>query len=393
MTQITPQWRVLDGALTAWFDTGSLSDSAALAGRILDLSPRASLDLRGSGLQVRLDAESREDAEALTAVAEELGAAADPGVLQEVSVVIGSAQPGAVSTFWEGVLDQGESRDGALVDPLRRDPTVRIRPSDLARPLRDRFHLDVSRPAPVVERVSPGEASGPYGLRHADPDGNEVDQVPGDGLGERPGTSDWQAVFSTMACYRATTTAQQSTVATLAASMADEAGFPLLIDLRPGLVILDSGKDQGDQDAHGLDLEFADLAERLQLAAREHGATADRELPRFVQLVLDAVDIPAVRSFWVTALGYVPDGRDGVTDIHDPRRLGPVLVFQDLDPEEGERRRQRNRIHLELSVPADRAPARVEEILAAGGRPLEETDGRRRLADPEGNELVIRDGH
>ena len=47
------------------------------------------------------------------------------------------------------------------------------------------------------------------------------------------------------------------------AALADEAGFPLMIDLRPGLVILDSGKDQWVDDAHGLDLERSTLRERL----------------------------------------------------------------------------------------------------------------------------------
>lgn len=384
---------MLAGAPTAWFTTGSLTESADLARRLLDLSPQAALDLRGSGLRVRLAAQARADAEALSTVAEQFGATADPAVLQELSVVIESGRAEEVSAFWAGVLDRVEPRDGVLVDPLRRDPTVRVRASDLARPLRDRFHVDVSRPAAVSDRLSPGEASGPYGLRHADPDGNEVDIVPGDGLGERPGTSDWQAVFSAMACYRVTSTAQQCTVAAMAASVADEVDFPLLIDLRPGLVILDSGKDQADPDAHGLDLDFTELAERLQRGAREHSATADAELAQFVQLVLDAADIPAVRSFWTAALGYVPDGRDGVTDIRDPRRLDPVLVIQGLDPDEGERRRQRNRVHLELRVPSDTAQDRVEEILATGGRLLEDTDGQQRLADAEGNELVVLHDH
>ncbi len=72
------------------------------------------------------------------------------------------------------------------------------------RPLRNRIHLDVVRPAAAVEQASPGEPSGPYGVCHTDPDGNEVDLVPGDPLGETAATSDWQAVFSAMACYRVT---------------------------------------------------------------------------------------------------------------------------------------------------------------------------------------------
>ena len=192
-----------------------------------------------------------------------------------------------------------------------------------------------------------------------------------------------------MACYRVSSPTQQHDLAAAAAAWADAAGFPLLVDLRPGLVIIDSGKDQADDDAHGLELDFADLAGDLQTVARELGATADPGLPRFAQLFLDAADVAAVRAFWVAALGYVHDRRAGVTDIHDPRRLGPVLVLQEIDASETERRRQRNRTHLELAVPSDLAQTRLATTLAAGGRLLEESETRWRVADPEGNELVI----
>jgi hypothetical protein len=272
---------------------------------------------------------------------------------------------------------------------LRRDPAVRIRPSTEARPLRNRIHVDVGRPAAVVEQASPGAASGPYGLCHADPDGNEVDLVPGAALGEGTGTADWQAVFSAMACYRITSPTQQRDLAVAAAALAHDAGFPLMVDLRPGLVIMDSGKDQSEDDAHGLELDFADLAENLQTAARELGATADQGLSRFVQFVVDAADVDAVRAFWVAALGYIHDRRAEVTDIIDPRRLNPVLVFQDIDASETERRRQRNRFHFELAVPSDLAEARLATAVAAGGRLLDESEDPWRVADPEGNDLVI----
>ena len=270
-----------------------------------------------------------------------------------------SANPAGVRQFWQRALDYAPGDDGGLVDPLRRDPAMRIRPSSESRPLRNRIHLDVVRPAAAVEQAGLGEPFGPFGVCHADPDGNEVDLVPGDALGERSGTADWQAVFSAMACYRTTSPTQQRDLAAAAAALADDAGFPLLIDLRPGLVILDSGKDQWEDDAHGLGLDFTDLAARVQTAARDLGATADAGLPRFVQLFLDAADVAAVRAFWAAALGYTPDRRAGASDLHDPRRLNPVLVFQEIDTSETERRRQRNRVHVELAVPADLAQTRV----------------------------------
>lgn len=390
MTGTGTEWRSVDGLPTAWFDARSLVEGAALARRTLELSPETVVDLRTTGVRVRL--ESDEHAEAVSAAAGDLGLTANPAVLQHLSVVVDSANPPAVSQFWQPVLDYTPGGDGGLVDPLRRDPAMRIRQSTEPRPLRNRIHLDVVRPAAAVEQARPGEPSGPYGVCHTDPDGNEVDLVPGVALGEGSETADWQAVFSATACYRTTSPAQQRELAAAAAALADDAGFPLLIDLRPGLVIVDSGKDQWEGDAHGLELDFTDLARKIQTAARELGATADPGLPRFVQLVLDAADVAAVRAFWVAALGYVLDRRAGVSDIDDQRRLNPVLVFQDIDVSETERRRQRNRIHLELAVPSDLAQTRLAAALAAGGRLLEESGDRRRVADPEGNELVIVSG-
>ena len=108
-----------------------------------------------------------------------------------------------------------------------------------------RVHLDVVRTdRGGKDQTGPGEAFGPYEVCHADPDGNEVDLVPGEALGESIATADWQAVFSAMVCYRTASPTQQRDLATAAAALADDTGFPLLVDLRPGLVIIDSGKDR-----------------------------------------------------------------------------------------------------------------------------------------------------
>ncbi len=184
----------------------------------------------------------------------------------------------------------------------------------------------------------------------------------------------------------------QARPATAAARLADEVGFPLLIDLRPGLVILDSGKDLWDADAHGLDVDFSALAARVQRVARGLGATAYPGMPRFVQLFLDAAHVASVRAFWAAALGYTFDRRTDTTDIVDPHRINPVVVFQRLDPSEVERRRQRNRIRVELAVPSDQAMARRDAMVAAGGRLVDEATDRWRLADPEGNELDLVSG-
>jgi catechol 2,3-dioxygenase-like lactoylglutathione lyase family enzyme len=314
---------------------------------------------------------------------------AEPTALQQLSVVLESLDPTAVMRFWQRVLDYAAGEADGLVDPLRRDPAIRIHQSTEQRPLRNRIHVDVVRPSAAVEQLNLGTGSGPYEVCHVDHEGNEVDLVPGDPLGDSAETADWHAVFSAIVCYRTTSTSQQRDLVSATAALAVAAGFPLLIDLRPGLVIIDSGKDRWEADAHGLELEFSELAASVQTAARELGATADPALPRFAQLFLDAADVAAVRAFWVAALGYVVDRRTGTTDTYDPRRLNPVLVFQELEVDDTPRRQQRNRLHFELAVPSDFARERLAAAIDAGGRLLDESAGRVRVADPEGNELVI----
>ena len=78
MTEIGTDWRVVDGVATAWFDAPSLIEGAALAGRIVELSADIVVDLRATGMRVRLD--SDEHAATVSAAARDLGLAANPAV-------------------------------------------------------------------------------------------------------------------------------------------------------------------------------------------------------------------------------------------------------------------------------------------------------------------------
>src|SRR3978361_405314 len=100
MAEIGTDWRVVDGVATAWFEAPSLIEGAALAGRIVELSAEILVDLRATGVRVRLD--SGEHAEAASAAARDLGLAANPAVLQQLSVVLESPNPSVVRPFWQG---------------------------------------------------------------------------------------------------------------------------------------------------------------------------------------------------------------------------------------------------------------------------------------------------
>ena len=127
MTEIGTDWRVVDGVATAWFDAPSLIEGAALAGRIVELSAEIVVDLRATGMRVRLD--SDEHAEAVSAAARDLGLAANPAVLQHLSVVFESANPSVVRRFWQRVLDYapgaGRGVGGSVAArPRGKDPAV-----------------------------------------------------------------------------------------------------------------------------------------------------------------------------------------------------------------------------------------------------------------------------
>jgi 4a-hydroxytetrahydrobiopterin dehydratase len=125
-------------------------------------------------------------------------------------------------------------------------------------------------------------------------------------------------------------------------------------------------------------------AETVAAMASEAGLDAAPHAAAVVEVAVDALDIAAVKPFWKAVLGYVDGGPD---DIADPHRVGPPFWFQQMDAP----RPQRNRLHVDVTVPHDVADERVAAALAAGGTLVTDRDARSFwvLADPEGNEACI----
>lgn len=193
------------------------------------------------------------------------------------------------------------------------------------------------------------------------------------------GVADWRVLFwGAKTLYE---TGEFATGAKLVAAIAEQAaevGHSPLLDVRPDTVtvqVITVGEGLSD-----LDLE---LARRISRAAAELGLTADPSAVQHVQLAFDTEDRPAVMDFWRAALGYVPVGPE---DIVEPNLIGPPLWFQ-VKPHVA----PRNRIHVDVSVPHDQAQARVDAILAAGGRLLGDkyAPSSWSLIDPEGNVVDV----
>ena len=386
-------WRVIDGRAHAWFRAPSHAAGADLVRRLAADGSLPDIDLRSGGLRVRLDGHGDADARraaSISASARERGLRGDPAVLQAVDLVVEATDPSTLVPFWSTVLGYRPEGD-RLVDPWRRDPSIRLEHHPEGRPLRNRLHVDVVRPSGAVAaavaelRQTP---TGPYGVLLSDPDGNEVDLVPGAPMSDGAQASDWVAAFAAMAAYPTSTPRETAELATAVARSADRAGIPILVDVRSEGVLLDSGKDIWEGPNGPLEA-FVDLASDIQAAARRLGLAADPARPRFVQLCLDIADLSVERSFWASVLGYEADPRDGVADIFDPRRLGPVLIFQRIDRSDDARRRQRDRMRLVQHVPQDYVRSRIDAAVATGGTVMDRAPGRVRLMDPEGNELDL----
>jgi 4a-hydroxytetrahydrobiopterin dehydratase len=133
-----------------------------------------------------------------------------------------------------------------------------------------------------------------------------------------------------------------------------------------------------------------DLAGAVSALAGAAGAISEPCTAQALEVAIDAIDIDEVRPFWRAVLDYDdalprPDGR--IVAIVDRRRIGPAFWFQQMDRP----RPQRNRIHIDVTVPHDVAEARIADALTAGGRLVSDRAARAFwvLADPEGNEACI----
>jgi 4a-hydroxytetrahydrobiopterin dehydratase len=150
-------------------------------------------------------------------------------------------------------------------------------------------------------------------------------------------------------------------VAAIAAAAESVGHFPD-VDLRPeGITIRTFTEDDG-----ALSQRDVELARRISEVARALRLKAD---PSQVQALGIAVAQDAgtdVRPFFTAVLGY-RDSMGG--DSVDTHRRHPHFAFQPVRPA----RPRRGRNHIDVSVPADQAEARVAAAVAAGGRLVDQS--------------------
>lgn len=132
-------WRVVSDGAVAFFPTDSFGASASLVDAISELNDIADhypdIDVRRDGVTVRLvtvaddhyglSQRDLEVARRISALARELGVAADPSRIQSLLVIPGAPKIAEILPFWRAVLGyepRPDSPDEDLIDPHDRGP-------------------------------------------------------------------------------------------------------------------------------------------------------------------------------------------------------------------------------------------------------------------------------
>ena len=216
-----------------------------------------------------------------------------------------------------------------------------------------------------------------------------VDRLSASAFHAHTNLPDWRVILRRAeAGFRSPTFAGASAFIGRVAEAAEAAGHHPDVDLRyPGYVHVTLTTHA----TNSLTTADADLARTISEIAAETGLVSEPWHGLGVEVAIDVIDIDGVRPFWKALLGYddeAPSEAGGqVLALVDPQRIGPAFWFQQMDAP----RPQRNRIHIDVTVPHDVAEQRVAAAIAAGGHLV--SDNRARafwvLADAEGNEACV----
>ena len=209
----------------------------------------------------------------------------------------------------------------------------------------------------------------------------EKPRLPDSAASADPDLADWRILLGRLTARFATGSfVTGARLVSAITEIAEELNHHPDVDLRyPHLTVTTVSHDVG----HLTDRDRR-LAARISEAARELGVESVPAQVSSVEIGLDVMDADAVRGFWAAMYGVEPT-KGG--DIEDPAGRLPALWFQQMD----EPRTQRNRFHLDITVPHDVAEQRISDALDAGGTLVtdEFAPAWWVLADAEGNEACV----
>jgi 4a-hydroxytetrahydrobiopterin dehydratase len=132
------------------------------------------------------------------------------------------------------------------------------------------------------------------------------------------------------------------------------------------------------------------LATTISRLAADAGVSPAEHAPDVLELALDTPDFERDKPFWAAILGYQP--AEHPRDLVDPADRTVNVWFQTAETEDGDSLpADRQRWHLDISVPREVAEERIQAAIDAGGRLVsdERAPAFWVLADPEGNQACI----
>lgn len=206
--------------------------------------------------------------------------------------------------------------------------------------------------------------------------------VGADEIAALDGLDDWRFVVSAIhAQFELSSFAAAGAFVGAIADAADDAGHHPDVVLRYPAVV------RVTLMTHALGLvttEDISMARTISWLANDVGATTHATQAQVLEIAIDTVDASVIKPFWLAVLGYVDTPFNTIVD---PLRIGPPVWFQRMD----EPRNERNRFHLDVSVPHDIAEQRLAAALDAGGVLVTDEHARSWwvLADADGNEVCI----
>lgn len=195
------------------------------------------------------------------------------------------------------------------------------------------------------------------------------------------GVEDWRVLYwGACAFYRTGSFHEGVRFVAAIGEVAEATGHFPDVDLRPeGVTVRTFSSEDGALSER--DIEFARGVSRV---AQQLGLEADPSQLQVVGIAVAQHSEADVRPFFSAAFGYKHlDTADAI----DPNRRNPHLWFHPLDPPKP----ARGRFHIDVSVPADQAEARVAAALAAGGRIADDSRAPEwwTLASPENHGVDI----
>lgn len=182
----------------------------------------------------------------------------------------------------------------------------------------------------------------------------------------------------------------------------DAGGFPAAVDLVVAIA------DIAEAQQHHPDIDLRYDRVFLRVWSHDVGAVTGRDIAfanavsaeverrglrlvpnelSSVQVGIDCRDPAAIAPFWAALLGGAVEGEGDDVQVVDAATRSPAVWFQVTDAPA----RERGRTHLDVGVAHDEARSRIDAVLAAGGRMVDDSNAPRFwvLGDADGNVACV----